>query len=110
MLKVLTKQIIPSVFLKQLVNNQKNLINNILWIRLASAIPPGIVGKNKRVLPAHMYKPRPRWETGENWIDLNIYIMIIYIGDIDPYPNFDLSKILRPGFENSEELKTFVVF
>jgi hypothetical protein len=36
--------------------------------------------------------------------------MIIYIGDIDPYPNFDLSKILRPGFENSEELKTFVVF
>jgi len=36
--------------------------------------------------------------------------MIGYIGDIDPYPNFDLSKILRPGFENSEELKTFVVF
>ena len=30
------------------------------------------------------------------------------IGDIDPYPNFDLSKILRPGFEKSEELKTFV--
>jgi hypothetical protein len=30
------------------------------------------------------------------------------LGDIDPYPNFDLSKILRPGFENSEELKTFV--
>ena len=30
------------------------------------------------------------------------------LGDIDPYPNFDLSKIMRPGFENSEELKTSV--
>ncbi len=33
----------------------------------------------------------------------------MFLGDIDPYPNFDLSKILKPGFENSEELKTFVV-
>ncbi len=32
----------------------------------------------------------------------------MFLGDIDPYPNFDLSKTLRPGFENSEELKTFV--
>ncbi|CAF0732383.1 unnamed protein product [Adineta steineri] len=90
MLTLITKQRVSSGFFQQLVNTQKNLINNFLWIRSASAIPPGIIGKYKRVLPAHMYKPRPRWETG----------------DIDPYPNFDLSKILRPGFENSEELKT----
>jgi hypothetical protein len=42
-----------------------------------------------------------------------MFILICYhcvcLGDIDPYPNFDLSKIVRPGFENSEELKTFVV-
>jgi hypothetical protein len=57
---------ISSNFLQQLAKNQNNLIKNILWIRSASTIPPGIVGKNKRVLPAHMYKPRPRWETGEN--------------------------------------------
>jgi hypothetical protein len=55
-----------SVFLQQLAKNQNNLIKNILWIRSASKIPPGIVGKNKRVLPAHMFKPRPRWETGGN--------------------------------------------
>jgi len=85
MLTLITKQTVSSIVLQQLGKNQK-----ILSIRLASKIPPGIVGKNKRVLPAHMYKPRPRWETG----------------DIDPYPNFDLSKTLRPGFENSEELKT----
>jgi hypothetical protein len=35
--------------------------------------------------------------------------MNFILGDIDPYPNFDLSKILRPGLENSEELKTFVI-
>lgn len=68
------------------------IMTNIGWIRTATTVPPGIIGINKRVLPSHMYKPRPRWETG----------------DIDPYPNFDLSKILRPGFEKSEELKTFV--
>ncbi|CAF1178305.1 unnamed protein product [Adineta ricciae] len=66
------------------------ILTSIGWVRTATTIPPGVVGKNKRVLPSHMYKPRPRWETG----------------DIDPYPNFDLSKILRPGFEKSEELKT----
>jgi len=38
------------------------------------------------------------------------YLFVGFLGDIDPYPNFDLSKILRPGFENSEELKTFVIF
>jgi hypothetical protein len=48
-------------FLQSLKKNPKNFI---LWIRSASTVPPGIVGKNKRVLPAHMYKPRPRWETG----------------------------------------------
>ncbi|CAF0801885.1 unnamed protein product [Rotaria sordida] len=90
MLTVITKQIVPSLIFQSLGKNQTNLIHRILWIRSASKIPPGIVGKYKRVLPAHMYKPRPQWETG----------------DIDPYPNFDLSKILRPGFENSEELKT----
>ncbi len=59
-----------------------------------------------------MYKPRPRWETGKNWIDgfLERFYWIIFLGDIDPYPNFDLSKTLRPGFENSEELKKFVAF
>lgn len=51
---------LTSVFLQQVTRNQKNF----LWIRSASKIPPGIVGKNKRVLPAHMYKPKPRWETG----------------------------------------------
>jgi hypothetical protein len=67
MLKILTKQILPSVLLQQFGKNQQNVtLNCILWIRSASTIPPGIVGKNKRVLPAHMYKPRPRWETGEN--------------------------------------------
>ena len=86
MLTLITKQTVSSILSKQLGQN-------LLWTRSASAIPPGIVGKNRRVLPAHMYKPRPRWETG----------------DLDPYPNFDLSKILRPGFENSEELKTFVI-
>jgi len=40
---------------------------------------------------------------------VNLFLLD-FLGDIDPYPNFDLSKILRPGFENSEELKTFVVF
>ena len=50
--------ILSSIFRQQLKTNL------ILWTRSASAIPPGIVGKNKRVLPAHMYKPRPRWETG----------------------------------------------
>ena len=50
-----------SIFLQSL---KKNPTNFILWIRSASTVPPGIVGKNKRVLPAHMYKPRPRWETG----------------------------------------------
>ncbi|CAF3508204.1 unnamed protein product [Rotaria sp. Silwood1] len=90
MLTVITKQIVPSLIFQAFGKNQTNLVHRILWIRSASTVPPGIVGKHKRVLPAHMYKPRPRWETG----------------DIDPYPNFDLSKILRPGFENSEELKT----
>jgi len=67
MLKVLTKQILPSVLLQQFGKNQQNrTLNCILCIRSASTIPPGIVGKNKRVLPAHMYKPKPRWETGEN--------------------------------------------
>lgn len=33
-------------------------------------------------------------------------MLICLLGDIDPYPNFDVSKILRPGFENCEELKT----
>jgi len=80
MLAILTKQTLTTPLIRQ-------------WARSASKIPPGIVGKNRRVLPAHMYKPRPQWKTG----------------DIDPYPNFDLSKILKPGFENSEELKTFVV-
>jgi hypothetical protein len=66
MLTVIIKQKVPSLsFFQQLGKNQTNLINNILWIRSASKIPPGIVGKNRRVLPAHMYKPRPRWETGE---------------------------------------------
>jgi hypothetical protein len=60
MLTLITKQTVSSLFIRQLGKNQ-----NILWIRAASAIPPGIVGKNKRVLPAHMYKPRPRWETGK---------------------------------------------
>ncbi|CAF4000254.1 unnamed protein product, partial [Rotaria magnacalcarata] len=90
MLTVITKQIVPSSILQSFGKNRTNLINGILWIRSISKIPPGIVGKNKRALPAHMYKPKPRWETG----------------DIDPYPNFDATKILRPGFENSEELKT----
>jgi hypothetical protein len=39
-----------------------------------------------------------------------IFHLIVFLGDIDPYPNFDLSKTLRPGFENSEELKKFVAF
>ncbi|CAF2983467.1 unnamed protein product [Rotaria sp. Silwood2] len=87
MLTVITKQIVPSFIFQSLGKSQTNLIHRIVWIRSASKIPSGIVGKYKRVLPTHMYKPRPRWET-------------------DPYPNFDLSKILRPGFENSQELKT----
>jgi hypothetical protein len=37
-------------------------------------------------------------------------VYLVILGDIDPYPNFDLSKIVRPGFENSEELKTCVVW
>jgi hypothetical protein len=64
MLTVITKR---TIFLQQLGKNQNNLLKNILTIRLASTVPPGIVGKNKRVLPAHMYKPRPRWETGEEY-------------------------------------------
>ncbi len=63
---------ISTSFFQQLTKNQ----NNILWIRLASTIPPGIVGKNKRVLPAHMYKPRPRWETGENSNEFLKYFFI----------------------------------
>lgn len=51
---------IPSIFRQQLTRNREFVV-----ARLASTIPPGVVGKNKRVLPAHMYKPRPRWETGE---------------------------------------------
>ncbi|CAF0741962.1 unnamed protein product [Didymodactylos carnosus] len=31
---------------------------------------------------------------------------LLNFGDLDPYPNFDLTKILRPGYEKSEELKT----
>lgn len=64
MLKTITKQTVSSLLVQSLGKNQTNLVNKILWIRSASTIPPGIVGKNKRVLPAHMYKPRPRWETG----------------------------------------------
>ncbi|CAF3391612.1 unnamed protein product [Rotaria socialis] len=90
MLTVITKQIVPSSILQSFGKNRANLINGILWIRSISKVSPGIVGKTKRALPAHMYKPKPKWETG----------------DIDPYPNFDTTKILRPGFENSEELKT----
>jgi hypothetical protein len=58
MLTGITKQTVSSLLIQRLGKN-------LLWIRSASAIPPGVVGKNKRVLPAHMYKPRPRWETGE---------------------------------------------
>ena len=36
-------------------------------------------------------------------------ILIELLGDIDPYPNLDLSKNFRPGFEDSTELKTFVI-
>jgi hypothetical protein len=61
MLTMITKQIGLFQYLG------KNQCKNILWIRSASTIPPGIVGKNRRVLPAHMYKPRPRWETGEKY-------------------------------------------
>lgn len=66
MLTVLKNQLVPSPIFRVLWKNQ---INGILCIRSASKIPPGIVGKNKRVLPAHMYKPRPRWETGVNLSD-----------------------------------------
>ena len=90
--------------------NRNGLLKNVLCVRAASTIPPGIVGRNKRVLPAHMYKPRPKWETGERWEvrGKDGVFMAVILGDIDPYPNFDLSKIPRPGFENSDELKTFV--
>jgi hypothetical protein len=63
MLTMIIKQTVSSVFRQQYGKNPNNLI---FWIRSASTIPPGVVGKNKRVLPAHMYKPRPRWETGKN--------------------------------------------
>ena len=58
-----------------------------------------------------MYKPKPRWETGEidvEWKSVFSIDEFLVSGDIDPYPNFDLSKIIRPGFENSEELKKLV--
>ena len=65
MLSLIKNKTAASLIFAPLRKNQ-----TIFGMRSASKIPPGIVGHKKRILPAHMYKPRPRWETGKKLNEL----------------------------------------